>query len=122
MKSPSPTKGALYSRRYRERHPERVRNAQKNENARRHKVGRAFIDNLKLSRGCADCGYAEHPAALDFDHRPGEDKLYCVGALWGSSRATILAEAAKCDVVCANCHRIRTWKRRRATVVGDEIT
>ena len=32
-----------------------------------------------------------------------------------SSREKILAEVAKCDVVCSNCHRIRTWLTREST-------
>jgi hypothetical protein len=70
---------------------------------------------LKLAQGCADCGYNAHPAALDFDHRPGEVKLFTV-SLGSTSKGiqTLLAEVAKCDVVCANCHRVRTWERSQA--------
>jgi hypothetical protein len=32
---------------------------------------RAYIQSIKMERGCTDCGYREHPAALDFDHLPG---------------------------------------------------
>lgn len=70
---------------------------------------RQEIQAIKLERGCADCGYNAHPAALDFDHRKGEVKLFTIGAVGSSqSREALLAEIAKCDVVCANCHRIRT--------------
>lgn len=74
---------------------------------------RQFINELKLSRGCADCGYNQHPAALEFDHLPGTVKRHKVSALMLSNRATILAEVAKCEVVCANCHAIRTVERER---------
>jgi hypothetical protein len=32
----------------------------------------------------------------------------------------ILAEVAKCDIVCANCHRLRTNTRRLAMTTGRE--
>ena len=34
---------------------------------------------------------------------------------WAISTLLILEEIAKCDLVCANCHRIRTWKSGRET-------
>lgn len=70
---------------------------------------------IKVERGCADCGYKEHPAALDFDHRPGTVKLFNVGnfTTHGSWRR-VEEEIAKCDVRCANCHRIVTELRREA--------
>lgn len=66
---------------------------------------------MKVERGCVDCGYNAHPAALDFDHLPGTEKLYRVCTMAGMSRKLIDAEIAKCEVVCANCHRIRTAER-----------
>ena len=74
-----------------------------------------WINTYKLERGCADCGYADHPHALDFDHLPGTEKLYSIGSGWAGSAPwdKVLAEIEKCEVVCANCHRIRTHERRR---------
>jgi hypothetical protein len=74
---------------------------------------RAYMQDIKLARGCIDCDYREHPEALDFDHARGEKHFALSSALNRNiSRARIDAEIAKCDVVCANCHRIRTAKRR----------
>lgn len=73
---------------------------------------RAYVQSIKLERGCADCGYRGHPAALEFDHLPGHVKLGRLASMaCGSALATIHAEIAKCEVVCANCHRIRTANR-----------
>jgi hypothetical protein len=69
------------------------------------------VSEIKLALGCADCGYKKHPRALDFDHRPGEVKLFTIGNHMDSAWKKIEAEIAKCDVVCANCHRIRTFNR-----------
>ena len=81
--------------------------------AERAAANLAFLNELKLEAGCADCGYRGHPAALDFDHLPGSSKIRGLARMLLVSRATLLAEIAKCEIVCANCHRIRTWNRRR---------
>ena len=61
--------------------------------------------------GCMDCGFNGHPAALDFDHRVGTDKCKNIGGMLRYPWAKILTEISKCDLVCANCHRIRTVRR-----------
>ena len=62
---------------------------------------------------CADCGERFPPCAMDFDHRDAADKHSGVTRMIGrAGLGTILAEAAKCDIVCANCHRARTFRRR----------
>lgn len=65
----------------------------------------------QLEKGCVDCGYKDHHAALEFDHRPGTEKLFNVSARTAGNPEKTWAEIAKCDVVCANCHQIRTWDR-----------
>ena len=72
---------------------------------------RQFLDAYKTERGCVDCGYDKHPAALEFDHLPGSDKLAPVGNLVLASMERLMAEILKCEIVCANCHRIRTTER-----------
>jgi len=54
---------------------------------------------------CVDCGKSFHYYQMDFDHVRGK-KVREVPLL--KNRAAILIEAAKCDVVCANCHRERS--------------
>lgn len=70
-----------------------------------------YFQDIKVQRGCVDCGYNVNPVALDFDHLPGTVKLYRIACMAGLRRGTIDAEIAKCEVVCANCHRIRTNNR-----------
>ena len=66
----------------------------------------------KLAQGCADCGYNTNAYALQFDHVMG-DKKDTVSNLIRSDYAwsTIKAEILKCEVVCANCHAVRTKAR-----------
>jgi hypothetical protein len=77
-----------------------------------------WIDALKLERGCewvlpdgSVCGYREYAVALDFDHRDPTEKAFQISRARLSpsvSRAAVEAEIAKCDVLCANHHRVRT--------------
>lgn len=66
----------------------------------------------KLAQGCADCGYNTDAYALQFDHING-DKKKNVSDLIRSDYGwrTIVEEIQKCEVVCANCHAIRTKLR-----------
>ncbi len=62
---------------------------------------RLVRERLKES-GCALCGYVKCLAALEF-HHVGDDKV--LGVNEARSVREVLREAAKCIVVCANCHR-----------------
>ena len=70
-------------------------------------------DSIKLVRGCADCGWAKWARGLDWDHVRGP-KVSTIAIMIGrrDSWQAIEEEMAKCEVVCANCHRIRTHERR----------
>jgi predicted kinase len=87
-----------------------------------HKVTRKqFNENLqyrvaaiKAVTPCADCGAVLDPVCMDFDHLPGFTKEHNIVDMvrrrmtWSK----IEVEMAKCEVVCANCHRLRTKRRR----------
>jgi hypothetical protein len=62
---------------------------------------------------CADCGIQYPHYVMDFDHRPEEEKLFNIGMMvsYRPAMQVFLDEIAKCDVVCANCHRERTFQR-----------
>lgn len=82
---------------------------------RRYLRNRAFIDALKLERGCTDCGYRDQAVALEFDHLPGFKKRFKISEMLASYRLELIkAEIDKCEVVCANCHAVRTMKRGHA--------
>ena len=68
------------------------------------------LSEIKEASGCMDCGET-NPIVLDFDHL--HNKKYNVSRMIhdGFSWAAIKKEIAKCEVVCANCHRIRTHDR-----------
>jgi len=63
---------------------------------------------LVAARGgrCTDCGYSDSAAALEFHHRDAFSKDFAIGTT-SASRERVWSETAKCDLVCANCHRAR---------------
>jgi len=77
---------------------------------------RALIASHK-NAPCADCCVTYPPYVMDLDHRPGVTKVAAVGALLGrcAPPSRISEEIAKCDAVCSNCHRERTYQRRKQT-------
>lgn len=77
------------------------------------------LDELILkhkSKPCADCGVQYPPYVMDFDHLDGDTKEFgiCHMRRHRMAFAKIKAEIAKCEVVCANCHRERTNQRNPA--------
>jgi hypothetical protein len=98
--------------RFSEREVEARRLSNRLRTARRWDRFEARVSAIKQERGCADCGFRAHPAALHFDHLPGTTKRRGMSRLSGVPWEEALAEIAKCEVVCANCHAIRTAERR----------
>ena len=89
---------------------ERVRQHRKRRNELRE-----WYRELKEGEPCTDCGGVFHHAAMQWDHLPGLTKTREVSnmVLRGFRRGTILEEIAKCELVCANCHAVRTFDRSR---------
>lgn len=92
---------------------EKTKEKRRLDRRRRFEEVQNFINSLKHEKPCTDCN-EEHPYwRLDFDHRDGTTKIAEISKMKSGlySRQRILDEIAKCDLVCANCHRIRTWNR-----------
>ena len=81
------------------------------ETQKRHRArNRKFIHDYLASHPCIDCGNA-NPIVLEFDHL--RDKQFGIGRMAGGghwSLDRIKGEIEKCEVRCANCHRIRHAK------------
>lgn len=67
----------------------------------------AAINEAK-DKPCMDCGVKYDPFIMHFDHRNPLTKTKSISQMRTHSTARIQEEIAKCDVVCANCHGIRT--------------
>ncbi|HTU89718.1 MAG TPA: hypothetical protein VMF69_06445 [Gemmataceae bacterium] len=74
----------------------------------------AIRDLLRAAKvkPCTDCGKSFPFYVMEFDHREGEKKSFNI-ADHRVGKARLIAEIAKCDVVCANCHRERTYQRKQ---------
>lgn len=82
-------------------------------NAKRAPAIRELVDSFR-GHPCLDCKGSFPLCCMEFDHIDPSNKLYDVSTMIrsGFSVEIVLAEIAKCEVVCANCHRIRTETRR----------
>ena len=79
----------------------------------------AAVKEYKLTAGCRNCGYNEHHAALDFAHKNRANKIDNIGTMLrrrGASKR-VWAEIVKCDVLCANCHRVETFQE----IIGARV-
>jgi hypothetical protein len=116
------TKHAEYMRKWRAKHPGyatqyirewRKRNPERNLSilTRYQRGRRAFLDELK-NKPCQDCRQKFPPVCMDWDHVRGS-KIQSLASLHSCSLARVRVEIAKCDLVCANCHRKRTFNRSK---------
>lgn len=72
-----------------------------------------MVEDSKEGVPCKDCGVSYPGPVMEYDHVPGRgDKLFGLAALPLQVDAwTVRREMAKCDLLCANCHRLRTIGR-----------
>lgn len=85
--------------------------------AERHQEFKLWLRQQKIGVCCTDCGLEcteDNFPAFDWDHRPGVDKLFPVSRAASSikNKERTLAEIKKCELRCANCHRIMTYRRQ----------
>lgn len=70
------------------------------------------VKKYKESMPCMDCGQWFPHYVMDFDHRdPSEKEVNIARIAASGSLKRIWDEIAKCDLVCANCHRFRTFSK-----------
>lgn len=83
-------------------------------NAVRVKENREAIFAAKQAP-CTDCGGTFPAECMDFDHIAERGpKLFGLSNSGTRTLKSVLAEIAKCDLICANCHRIRSRGRAKA--------
>ena len=69
---------------------------------------KSSVDAYLRDHPCVDCGESDL-RVLEFDHVRG-DKFKSIAQMYSYCLQRIMTEIAKCDVRCANCHRIRHWE------------
>lgn len=82
------------------------------------KIVRDYVRKIK-DAPCMDCGISYPYYVMDLDHRDPSRKLYTVAAMQKFPLEMVMDEIAKCDVVCSNCHRERTWGKGKRPRYGD---
>lgn len=99
-------KNEQYQGYYSENKERYAKNSRTHRRRMREKI-RSYKD-----KPCTDCGVQYPYYVMQFDHLDGDDKLGAIGRMsW--SYVKLEQEVAKCDVVCANCHAVRTWQRKQ---------
>lgn len=89
---------------------------QKQKTRQRQKDARARIGNyiigVKDNQHCVDCGVSYRYWVMDFDHLV--DKSFNIGHYRSHTNdiQRIREEMEKCEIICSNCHRDRTYRRR----------
>lgn len=76
------------------------------------------MSRLREERGniCQYCGSTE---SLEFHHRDPITKLFTVSRGWAFAEDRLLAEVAKCDLICINCHKIEGRSSSKAVHPSD---
>jgi hypothetical protein len=76
----------------------------------RQKFLATWLQDYKKTLQCVCCGNSDF-RVLDFHHCKGK-KEFNVSEMTNTSKKMLLAEIEKCEVLCANCHRIETYESR----------
>lgn len=76
------------------------------EKNRRLKLKNWFREEFLPTQKCSKCN-ENHPGCLDFHHKDSSTKESGIARMLHDtkSKSTLLKEIAKCEVLCANCHR-----------------
>lgn len=114
MPHKDPEENRAYKRKWYAKNRDRVSKNVRRNNDRYREQALAHMRAVK-NKPCADCREKYPHYVMDFDHVRGEKKgNVATMASHGYSIKVLDEEMAKCDVVCANCHRERTWQAQVA--------
>ena len=72
-----------------------------------------YLKDLKEKNPCIDCKISYPYYVMDFDHVRGTKQANVAELISTLSKKRIDLEIAKCEIVCSNCHRIRTHIRKK---------
>ena len=121
--------GAERTKRYRERHPSRVHAGLRRwyqNNKDYHRIKREqrrnerleLLQSIKETTPCSDCGRNYPHYVMEFDHilpprKSRDGRRISLSNLCSARSQALQEELAKCEIVCANCHCVRTWERKQ---------
>ena len=107
----------MCSRDYHRAHYERNK-ARYKEQAQIQRTKVQVVVNSLKDVPCLDCNRKFPPYVMDFDHIEDNKHRNVSNLAHDGAMAKAIAEANKCEVVCSNCHRIRTHERRSTSSSG----
>jgi hypothetical protein len=82
---------------------------------------RLFMYEYLKKHSCVKCGKSDF-RNLCFHHRKPEEKLFNVGESGPKySREKLIVEMEKCDILCANCHRLLHWNEKHVEPVVEDV-
>lgn len=73
---------------------------------------RKYINSIKETSPCTDCGINYPYYVMDFDHLSDKEGLI-IQFVKANNRKKLEDEIAKCEIVCSNCHRVRSFRRMK---------
>jgi len=123
---PTKEKRREYNLRWKEKHPEKWMEHQRNSHIKRYadpikykkvidyhrqiaRNVREYCQELKERTSCFDCHKNDKYYLMDFDHREGTNNRSPMSC---RSMPELKRELVKCDIVCVRCHRVRTYVRQ----------
>ena len=103
---------AAYMKEHYKRNKDKYKAKSRKRNKEQRKRNKDYVAFVKSLSSCVDCG-EDNPVVLEYDHVRGEKRANISDmARQSYSIKTIQIEIDKCEIRCANCHRIVTYERR----------
>jgi len=90
-------------------------------------LNKQIILEYKKLDGCEMCGYNKHPRALEFHHNNEDEKLFMISKIRkrfhniNDLSKSITDELDKCQILCANCHRMQHSNKEKFEKYKTEI-
>ena len=101
---------ALCAKQHYERNKDLIKERAKKFKEKARKRNREYVNSYLSEHPCIDCGISDI-RVLEFDHVRGEKKAAISNLVSSAvSISKIEEEIEKCEVRCANCHRIKTYE------------
>jgi hypothetical protein len=104
-------KQAAAARRHYEKNKDAMKARARVHVERQRQINRDYVRELKESTPCCDCGRSYVYLAMDFDHVTGDKEGDVCRMVQNVTLTRLKSEIAKCEIVCATCHRLRTYAR-----------
>lgn len=96
-----------YQKAYYKTHPQSI-----NKSAQKRKQERIELVRSYKNKPCVDCKKQYPYYVMDFDHLGNKKFNLSTVSTKAFSKRAIIEELEKCELVCANCHRVRTFERQ----------